>query len=157
MFVADAVAIGGAAQRRQAFEEARGQTAQTAIAERGIGFVAQHGVVILAQLGQRLAGLIDEAQIDDAVLQKAPDQELHRQVIDALGAFAPGHARGLEPAVGDVVANREGQRHAPILGPGEVRLAAEGVAQVPHDGVAQALGCGGVGRGGRDIHLGHSC
>lgn len=148
VLIADTVAIGRAAQRRQAFEEARRQPSEAAIAEGGVRLVREHRVVILAKLRQRVARLIHEAEIDDAVFQKPPDEKLHRQVIDPLCAFAPGHARGLEPAVGDMVANREGQRHAPILGSGIFRLAPEAVAQVPHDRVTQHMGRG-LGRGSR--------
>ena len=53
--VADAVAVGGDAERRHALHEAGGEPAEAAIAERGVGLELAQPVEVDAELAQRLA------------------------------------------------------------------------------------------------------
>ena len=43
-------------------------------------------------------------------MQRAADEELHREVVDALGVGAARRLPGLDPAMGDQVANEAGHR-----------------------------------------------
>ena len=137
VLVADAVAMRRAADGRQAFEETGGKPAKAAIAQRRIRLVCQHVVVILGELGQRRFRLLDQFEIDDAILEQAPDEKFHRQVIDPLGAGLIGLVSGLEPRIDNAVAHRVTQRHAPVFENGVLGILAEGIGQMAQDRVAQ--------------------
>ena len=55
VLVIDAVAVAGHAQRGQGFQEARGQTAEAAVAQPGVGFAVEHIVEVDAEPRQHLA------------------------------------------------------------------------------------------------------
>src|SRR5690606_1401898 len=80
--IADAVAIGGDADRRHAFHEAGGKPAKPAISERRIGLERRDHVEIHPELRQRLAHSLHQFEVRDRIAQKPPDQELEAEVID---------------------------------------------------------------------------
>ena len=133
VFIADAIAISGAAHRRHAFHETGRKPPQPAIPQRGIGFILDNRTEILPQIGHRGLGQIAQAQVDRRILKQAPDQEFHRQIVDALVTRFPGLAGRGEPRLDDPVANREGQRHAPIIAAGMGRILAQSIGQVAKD------------------------
>ncbi len=76
--------MGGDRQRRHGIHEAGGEATEAAVAERRVRLdPAQHDQID-SELGQRGAHRLDNAQIGHRVEEHAPDQELERQVIDAL-------------------------------------------------------------------------
>ena len=121
--VADAVAVGRHVDRRHALHEARGQPSETAIAERGVGLERGDQVHVDAEPGERLAHGVEQAEIGEGVAHQAADQELERQIVDALGLVVVGLLGGFDPAFDDAVAhdgNRCGQpvvrgRHGGVL------------------------------------------
>ena len=98
--------MGGNLHRGQRVDEAGRQPAEAAVAQAGVR-------LRLGQLLQvqplALHDLSDERvdhQVGDVVGQRPADEELHRQVIDALGILAVIGLFRLEPALGEQVADR---------------------------------------------------
>ena len=105
VIVADAVAVGGQSDGRHRIEEAGGQAAEPPVAERRVGLVGKQGGIVDVELrDQRADGLV-QAQVGDGVFEQAADQELHRQVVDALVALGTDALGGFEPGGDDEVAN----------------------------------------------------
>ena len=90
IFVADAVAIGGDAERRHAVEVAGREPAKPAVAERGVRLDLAQAIEIGAKASERRARRLDQLQVRQRVEQQAADQEFDRQVIDALLLLALG-------------------------------------------------------------------
>ena len=59
---------------------------------------------------QVVADELLDAQVDDVVDQRAADQELHRQVVDPLGVLPVVRLLGQQPALGEQIAQRAGDR-----------------------------------------------
>ena len=59
-----------------------------------------------------------EQQVRDVVRERAADQELHRQVVDALGVLALVGLLGADPALREDVAHRARDRLEPLARPG---------------------------------------
>ncbi len=83
VLVAHAVAERRQAERGEGVEEARGEPAEAAVAERGVGLALEH-------IGQRRAGVLRrfaqrvvEAECGHGVAERAAHQEFHRQVVHA--------------------------------------------------------------------------
>jgi hypothetical protein len=144
-FVADAVAVGRQAQRGHRIQETRRQPAQAAIAQRGVGLAAlqvfQRGGVAHGRFGRRAL----QAQRGQRIAQRAADQELHRQVVDAA---RPGGAVGgvlRHPAAGQVFACHLGHGMHHVGGRGGGGGGGHGGQQVAVDRCGQRLlGVGGV-------------
>src|SRR5918996_206031 len=63
VLVADAIAEGGDADPRQAFEETGGEPAQAAVAQRGVGLALEHLVEIHAERGECCPTWLSDAEI----------------------------------------------------------------------------------------------
>ena len=87
VLVAEAVADGGKLQRRHRVEEAGREPPEAAVAEPGVGLQLEEADPVepfpATTPGDRV-----EQQVHDVVGERAADQELHRQVVDALGVLA---------------------------------------------------------------------
>jgi hypothetical protein len=129
VLVPDAVAEAVNAERRHGIQEAGGETAQAAVAQRGIRFAGHDGVKIDAELGERLAADIADAEVEHGVREEPTNQVLHRQVVDALRAVRTCPARRFHPRIDDPVAKNECQRDAPVPRESLFRLLADGVVQ----------------------------
>jgi len=140
--VADAVAEGGQPERGHRVEEAGREPPQAAVAERGIGLGRGH---LLECRGVRARGggsLALEAECGQRVAERTPDQELHRQVVDAprLGC-AIGRVGG-DPALRELFARELGNRVHHVGRRGRGRRGADGAEQVAIDGERGRLGEG---------------
>ena len=139
VLVADAIAEGRAVQRGERLHETGRQPPQAAIAKRRVGLILQDHLLVQAQQGQRLAHLRLQFQVDDRIAQDAADQELHRQVIDPLGALVAGGADRVDPGADHQVAHGEADRQPPVEDGGEFGAAPLGMGQMVQDLVAQIL------------------
>ena len=83
--VTDSTAISHVAQCRERIQEAGGQTAQTAVAQRCIGLLILKHVQVHAHLAQGFLYLPVSAQINEVVAQCASHQEFHGHIIDHFG------------------------------------------------------------------------
>ena len=111
VLVAQAVAHRRDLQRGQRLDEAGRQPAQAAVAQAGVRLRLDDFLPILPRV--RLQVVADELldpQVDDVVDQRAADQELHRQVVDPLGVFLVVGFLGQQPALGEQIAQRAGDR-----------------------------------------------
>jgi hypothetical protein len=86
-FISNAVPIGRHADRSRAVEQARGQAAETAIAEPGIRLLLRHLFKIASDLGERLAEDLMDAKAAQSVHEQPADQEFHGEVAGFLRAL----------------------------------------------------------------------
>ena len=132
--VADAVADRRNPQRRHAFHEAGGQPAETAIAERGVGFAFPEVVEPDAEVAKRRVEHRQQAHIVERVGEQPADQEFERQVIDPLPSGVVALLVRHQPAVDDAVAQRQRGGLVPVV-PGRHRgVLADGQCQLGEDG-----------------------
>jgi len=82
---------------------------------------------------------VAQAEIDHRVFEDAPDQELHRQVVDALALRLIGFAGGLEPRLDQDVAHAVADRHAPVIEAGVGLILAQRIGKMLHDAGAQGF------------------
>jgi hypothetical protein len=142
--VADAVAEAGQAQRGHGVEEARGQAAQTAVAQRGIGLQRRQVFQAGGACRGPLSGAFGERQRIQRVAHRAAHQEFHRQVIHAArlrGAVLPlaGH-----PAARKLLAGHLGDGLHDFGGRCLGRRSGHGTQQPVVDGGTDGGGQGGV-------------
>jgi hypothetical protein len=135
--VADAVAVGRHLQRRHALHEAGGEAAEAAVAQAGIGLEGAELLEIDAQLLERLTRDLGEPEVPEGVHQLPPDEELEREVVDALRPLAIGPAGRLHPVARDLVARRERGGDVPVAVARVRGVLADGVEQLVHDGRAE--------------------
>ena len=88
--VADAVAVRRHVDGRHALHEAGGEPPEAAIAERGVRLERGDHVDVDAERRQRLAHVVQQAEIGEGVAHQAADQELQRQIVDALVLLVVG-------------------------------------------------------------------
>ena len=112
--VADAVAVGRDAEARHALHEAGGEPAEAAIAERRVGLGRAQAVGIDAEVAERGARDVGEAEIAEHIGEQPADQEFERQIVDALAALRVARALGGEPAMDDPVADGVRGRDEPV-------------------------------------------
>ena len=112
--IADAVAGGGDPQARHALHEAGREPSEAAVAERRVGLGRPQAVEVHAQISERGAEHVFQAQIAQHVGPQPADQEFQREVIDPLAALGVAGALRGQPAMDDAVANRECGRQKPV-------------------------------------------
>ena len=127
--VTDAIAVSRDVERREAFHEAGRQTPETAVAERGVGLQFLERRQFQTVRRQRLFHLRRHADVGECIAQQPPDQELHRQVIDALAALVVGPAGGGDPAIDDLVSQRVDRCRIPVVLLGRAFILTDTVAQ----------------------------
>jgi len=79
--------------------------------------------------GQRLAHLVEDADIRHGVTHQAADEEFEREIVDALCAGRIGAARRIHPLVGDAVAGDENRGGQPVMRLGHFRVLADAVLE----------------------------
>jgi hypothetical protein len=109
VLVADAVAVGRHAQRRERVEETGGEAAEAAVAEPGVPLRFAQIFERVAELAERLATGVDEAEVRHGVAERATHEELEREVVDALGVLLVVAVVRLDPIFDEAVAHGEGQ------------------------------------------------
>jgi len=139
--IADGIAGHGQRHAGRSVHIARGKTAEAAVSEAGVRLHFIKRVEIEADLVQRLAVLLLNAEIEQIVMQARADKEFHGHIIDFLALL--GRVVTVEEAVllGQLFAHERAQRAVDLLLRSDLQLAAEKTA---HDIVQLALGLGGV-------------
>ena len=85
VFIAQGVADRRIALRGQTVEEARGQTAQTAVAETGVRLLLIEIVQLDAHLRESLAEIGFQPEVEQVIFERTAHQKLHAEIIDLLG------------------------------------------------------------------------
>jgi hypothetical protein len=112
--VADAVADRGDRQRRHALHEARRKPPEAAIAEGCIRLAFAQVRQIDAEIAERGLEHRQQPHIVQCVGEQAADQELEREIVDALGAGIVALLLRRQPVMHDAVAQRQRRRLVPI-------------------------------------------
>ncbi len=108
--VTQAVAVRGVAERGERVEKARSEPSKPAVAEAGVPLRLAQVLERVAELFERLLALGGEVEVDQAVAERASDQILEREVVDALGVLFVVPVLRAEPALDHPVADGECQR-----------------------------------------------
>ncbi len=130
VLVADAIAVSGNAQGRHALHEARRQAAKAAVAQRGIGLEQADALQVHVQPFQCVTGNVEQAQVAQAVVQQAADEEFEGKVIDPLLAAAISLAGVVHPVIDHVIARGQGDGFEPVVVEGVLRVLADRVGQL---------------------------
>ena len=149
MVVADAVTVRGDRQRGHAFHEARREPPEPAIAQRRVRLDRAQPFERNTQFAERVLRRRGEPEVAERVHQQASDQELERQVVDALPAVAVRCAGRLHPAVDGVVAYGERGRDEPVVIAGVAGILAHRIRELVEDQRAEGLDRSRLGRGDR--------
>jgi len=156
VLVADPVAVRGQPQRGHRVQVAGGQPTQAAVAQPGVGLAALQLLQVVPQLLQRLGGGVVDAQVQQRVPQRPPDQELERQVVDALGVLLEVARVGVGPLLGQPVAHRPRGAEVHVAPGGGRAVARQGVREVVLDAVLERVHASGAAPGVEDrAHLGN--
>jgi len=128
--VADAIPHGGHVERGQGIEQAGGQTAQAPVPQSGLDV---EGLQVLdgeARCGNGLAGQVGGTGVQRVLAQLAPQHVLRRQVVDELRVGQVVRSGRPGPAVGEAIADGDGQCPVGVLGTGRFGCGAPLVTQV---------------------------
>jgi len=106
--ITDAAAVGRIVEGGKGIQETCSQTAETAVAERGIGLLVLDGVHLEAQLLEGLGDGLISHQVDGVVAEGAAHQELHGQIDQSLGILIVKGLLRPHPAVDDLVLEGQG-------------------------------------------------
>jgi hypothetical protein len=159
VLVADAVAVAGDAHGRHRIEEAGGQPAEAAVAQRRVGLDFGDGFRLdadFAQCRERIAEFLVGADVEHAVGHGAAHEEFHGKVIDALAVLDVIAAHGFHPALDQALAHHGGGGMEPVAVGGGDRVLADGVDQPVVQRAANRIGIEfrvvEVGQGGGLFH-----
>ena len=117
VFVAQPVPHRRKLHRRHRIEKAGGEPAEPAIAEPGVGLLLEDREPVELLFVKEAARDRVEAQVQDVVGQRAPDQELHRQVIDPFRVLAVVGVLGSVPALREDIPHRVRHGLVPLARP----------------------------------------
>ena len=110
VFIADGAAHRGQVERGQRIHKARRQTAQTAVAQTGLGLALADFAQVETQFVHRVHIRLFVEQVNHVVVHGAADQELGREVVDLLGLLPLALAARGRAALHHLVAHGAGQR-----------------------------------------------
>jgi hypothetical protein len=113
--VADAVTDRGDAEGRERIHVARGEPAETAVAEPGLFLLFQQLAEVLPEPRERPGGLVPDAEVDQVVAEVGPGQELRGEVGHHLGSRLHQAFDHRQVTVEQAVAHGQGERHVPVV------------------------------------------
>src|SRR6266508_971189 len=135
--VANAVADCRQAEARHAVHETSREPAKAAVAETGIRLERAQLFQIDTKARERLACRLDQAEIDQRVVEQPSNEIFNRQVIDPLLFSRLGPAARIEPAVNDAIPHRECRRHEPVVIARAGRVLAHRIGELCENSPAQ--------------------
>ena len=139
VLVPQGVAHGRVALGGQAVHKAGGQAAQAAVAQARVGLLLVEVIQLDAVVRQGLAEVLLQAQVAQVVAQGTPQQELHAQVVNLLGAGFLRVLHKLGAALGQQLPHDEGACLVVLLIGGVFQGDSEGVGQPVADGLFNLL------------------
>jgi hypothetical protein len=104
------VAHGRKLHRRHRVEKARRQASEPPIAEAGVRFLLEKAEPVETPAPRGFVHDRIEQKVRDVVGQRAADEELHGQVVDALGVLSFVGLLGAHPALRQDISHRAGGR-----------------------------------------------
>ena len=152
--VMDAVTDGRDIHRREGIQEARGQTAEAAVAEAHVGFFVGDRLEVLAELGQRLRRDLAELQVHEVVREHAAHEILEGEIVDAADVLAGVLGLRVDVTLQHLVAGGHARGHPPVVAGGGDAVAGERALQMMQDGVAEDRNRRGHGGLGGRLRLG---
>src|SRR5208337_2600301 len=99
VLVADAIADGRNVECGKGIHEARGETAQAAVAKARLGFLLDERFEIEAELAHGLLGFVVDAEVDEIVGKVRPGEEFSRKVADDTDVLCAVIEDGLNPTL----------------------------------------------------------
>ena len=102
VLVADSAADRRITERRERIEEARGQTSETAVAERCIGLFVLYGIKVKAVLVEHFGHNLVSLHVNEDIAQGTSHQELHGHVVNSLCLLLAHSLMGSNPVIDDV-------------------------------------------------------
>ncbi len=139
--IADGVAGGGDLQGGHGLQVAGGQTAQTAVAQAGVGLHLEEVGGGEAQVLNGLLELGQDPQVEGVLLQGAAHEELQGEVVDLPGVAVSDVALGGQLPGGHDVPQHQGAGPEHVDGRGLLHLTAEIPAELADDLLLQLLLC----------------
>src|SRR5262249_32515204 len=103
--VAQAVTDSRILESGERIDETRRQAPQAPVAQAGVGLFLEHRLQIPSLLLEGMLYKWLRGKIHHVVAECPAEQELHGQIMNALGVRLPALATGLGPTMGDQVAN----------------------------------------------------
>ena len=122
-------------------EEARRQAPEPAISQAGVRFFLEEAEPVEGLLPDGFACDRGQEEVGDVVRQRAADEELHREVVDALGVLARVRLLGADPSLREDVADGPRDRLVVFARTGRV-----GVGDVVEEQVPLVERVGGAGQ-----------
>ena len=110
---------------------------ETAVAQRSVGLRRAQAVGIDAEVAERGPRDVGQAEIAEHIGEQAADEELERQVVDALVTFGVARAFGREPAMNDPVADGMRGRDEPVAIGGRGGILSNRQRQLREDGALE--------------------
>jgi hypothetical protein len=130
VFIADAVAHARHAERGHRVEKAGREPAEAAVAQRRVGLALGQRRHVDAEVGERIAHRVVQVDRQQRIGEGAPDQELHREVVNALQVLRIVGARGRHPALDQLVAHRHRGGNQPVVLASRHGVFADGVDEL---------------------------
>src|SRR5208337_1705318 len=115
VIVVDSIRVAGQIERRHRIEVARREPAQAAVTERRVGLFIEQYLQVDSVFGQKVAAGVDNAEVEEVVFQRAPDQKFERQVVELLRIVAIETQTRREHLLDQHVANHQRGRAIPVV------------------------------------------
>jgi hypothetical protein len=109
------------------------------VAQARVGLQVDQRIKVGTELGAGGFGVVVNAHGHQGVGQGPPGQELHAEVVHALGILVVGGGQGFAPAVHGAVAHGVEQGKQPVAAGGRAQVFAHGVHQTVGNGFAQRV------------------
>ncbi|OQB89404.1 MAG: hypothetical protein BWX86_02467 [Verrucomicrobia bacterium ADurb.Bin122] len=133
VLVVDAVADGRVVVRGERIEEARGEAAETAVAQAHVLFQRAHGLEVHAERAHGLLRILVQAGVVQIGAEQTAHEILQREVVEAADILGVVHALRLDHALHDVVAHSHRRGNPPVARGRRMRVARQRRFQVAED------------------------
>ena len=130
VFIPDTIPDVGDIQRRHRIQVTGCQSPQTTVSQRGIRFVIDDFFHIDGQIAQGFPHIVGNIKRLQRILESAPDQKLHRKIINDLAALLVIGRIRFQPAFNQTVANSQLGSQKPVTACGSQRNFSGTVTQI---------------------------
>ncbi len=138
--IMDAVANGGVIEGGEGIEEAGGETAETAVAEAHVVFLATDFFDVVAEFLERLLGLLIDASVIKAVGKEPAHEKFEREVVDAADVLLIVDGLGGDHALDDALLHRLGGGQPPVAFGRRMDIVSEAEFEMMQNRILHRLG-----------------